>query len=313
MLQLARRVIEEEAKGLALLANNMPIDFDRLAARILALEGRVILSGIGKSGYVARKIAASFASTGTAAFYLHPAEASHGDLGMITEKDLVILLSNSGETKEIFDIINYCKRFGIEIAGMTMKPESTLGASASYLLNLPVSPEASVIDAPTTSTLMMLALGDALMVYVYENKGFTKEDFRLFHPGGKIGANLLKVSDIMHKEAELPIVYENDSMSEVLIVMTKRGFGCAVVLSKEDKVIGFISDGDLRRHMHDGLLVMLASEIMTRDPKSISSKMLASEALSILNKFSITSLLVLDDGRLAGILHIHDILRAGVG
>lgn len=312
MLEPARKVIEAEAEALSLLAKNIPADFMKLVNRILTFKGRLILSGVGKSGYIARKIAASFASTGTAAFYIHPSEASHGDLGMITENDLVILLSNSGETKEIFDIVNYCKRFSIEIAAMTMKSSSTLAQSAHYLLDIPNLPEASAVDAPTTSALMMLALGDALMVAVYDARGFTKEDFRLFHPGGKIGANLLKVSDLMHKESELPIVQIDTKMPEVLFVMTKSRFGCALVLDSSSNIIGIITDGDLRRHMSDDIIKMNALDIMTSNPKMISPEALASEALGLMNKISITSLPVARSGKLCGIIHIHDILKAGV-
>jgi arabinose-5-phosphate isomerase len=309
---IVRKVIEEEAAGLRLLADNVPKDLIRLVDRILNLQGRLIVSGIGKSGHIARKIASSFASTGTAAFYMHPAEASHGDLGMISANDLVLLLSNSGETKEVFDILSYCQRFGIEIAGMTMKPESTIGKASQYLLNIPTSREASVIDAPTTSALMMLSLGDALMIAVHEAKGFSKEDFKILHPGGKIGAGLLKVSDLMRVGDALPVVYRNTKVSEVLIVITKQGLGCAVVLDDEDKICGIITDGDLRRHMHEGIISMFAQDIMTPNPQTIAPHTFVSEVLYKLNSSSITSLIVGSNGILEGIVHMHDILKAGV-
>lgn len=310
MNDLAKSMIEFEASSLMLLSNNIPADFTKLVERIVGLKGRLIISGIGKSGYIARKLAASFASTGTPAFFIHPAEASHGDLGMITDNDVVVLLSNSGETKEIFDIINYCKRFSVEIAAITMKNDSTLALASNYLLNIPVIKESSNVSAPTTSALMMLALGDALMMSVYEKRGFTVEDFKIYHPGGKIGAKLLKVSDLMHK-SDLPIVSKDAKATDVIISVTKHRLGCAVVV-EDDKVVGIITDGDLTRHMNEDILRRSAADIMTASPKSISSDGFASEALAKMNKSGITCLLVIDSGRFQGILHIHDILRAGV-
>lgn len=309
----ASNLIKFEAESLLTLASNIPEDFDRLVHKILKLKGRVILSGIGKSGYIARKIAASFASTGTAALYIHPAEASHGDLGMITNEDIVILLSNSGETKEIFDIINYCKRFSIEIAGITMKPKSNLALASNYLLNVPSTPESSLISAPTTSALMMLALGDALMMSVYEARGFTADDFKVFHPGGKIGANLLKVSELMHKGQDLPIVNITSKISEVILTITKYRLGCTAVID-ESKIVGIITDGDLRRHMSNDIVQMEARNIMTHNPRSIEPHKLASEALAVMSNSSspITSLLVMENNELHGIIHLHDILKAGV-
>lgn len=313
MKESASKLIEFEAQSLITLSKNIPADFDRLANKILNLKGRVVLSGIGKSGYIARKIAASFASTGTASLYIHPAEASHGDLGMITENDIVILLSNSGETKEIFDIINYCKRFSIEIAGMTMKSESSLAKASDYLLNLPITPESSLISAPTTSALMMLALGDALMMSIYEARGFTADDFKIFHPGGKIGSNLLKVSELMHKGDDLPIIDINAKTSDLILTITKYRLGCAIVLS-DDKVVGIITDGDLRRNMSEDILKMNISDIMTPSPKSIEPNMLASQALAIMttSPSPITSLVVLEQGKLQGVVHLHDLLKVGI-
>lgn len=313
MLEPARKVIEAEAEALQLLANNIPNDFTRLVDRIVNLRGRLVLSGIGKSGYIARKIAASFASTGTPALYIHPAEASHGDLGMIAEDDVVIILSNSGETKEIFDIVNYCKHFGAEIVAMTMKDGSTLAKHSNYLLNIPCAPEASVVDAPTTSALMMLALGDALMVAVYDAKGFTKENFKLLHPGGKIGANLLKVADLMHKGSELPIVQLNTEVSEALLIMTQKRLGCAIVLNSGGEIEGMITDGDLRRHMSNGIMDMTAKDIMSKSPKTITSGCFAIESLGLMRKSAITSLIVTENNKLCGIIHIHDLLKAGIG
>lgn len=312
MLNSAKKVIENELEGLKALIEHFPKDFEKVVDLILENKGRLVISGIGKSGYIANKIAASCASTGTPSIYIHPAEASHGDLGMIHKDDVVMLLSNSGETNEIMDIISYCKRFHIPIIAMTMKPNSMLAESADYLLNIPQLNEASSLAAPTTSSLLMLALGDALMVSIYEAKGFTKDDYKIFHPGGKIGANLKKVKDLMHVGDLLPIAHMNTKMSEVLITISKKGFGVAAIIDEKDHVQGIITDGDLRRHMQDNIINMSAAEIMSKGPKTTYPSMLAIEALTIMNDKNITSLLVLEDKKLAGIIHIHDILRAGI-
>jgi len=312
MLNSAKKVIENELDGLKALIEHFPKDFEKVVDLILKTKGRLVISGIGKSGYIANKIAASCASTGTPSIYIHPAEASHGDLGMIHKDDVVMLLSNSGETNEIMDIISYCKRFHIPIIAMTMKPKSMLAESADYLLNIPQLSEASSLAAPTTSSLLMLALGDALMVSIYEAKGFTKDDYKIFHPGGKIGANLKKVKDLMHLGDSLPIAHINTKMSEVIITISQKGFGVAAVVDEKDYLQGIITDGDLRRHMQENIINMSAAEIMSKGPKTIEPCMLAIEALTIMNDKNITSLLVLEDKKLAGIIHIHDILRAGI-
>jgi arabinose-5-phosphate isomerase len=311
-LNVAKRVITEELQGLQLLANTLPEFIEDIIELIKNLQGRLIFSGMGKSGHIAKKIASSFASTGTAALYIHPGEASHGDLGMITEKDIVFLMSNSGETSELFDMISYCKRFDIPIIAITMKSNSTLAKAATYAIILPVCPEASIVDAPTTSTLMMLALGDALMVAVHEAKGFTKEHFKIFHPGGKIGKNLLKVHDLMHKDKQLPMVKVDTPMSEVLLTMTGKGFGCVAVLNNQNTLVGIITDGDLRRHMNDNIIKLLAQDVMTLNPKTIESSALATEALAHMNNDQITILFVMEEGIVVGIIHIHDLLRAGI-
>lgn len=313
ILKTGLDVINQEKESLELLSRNMPEDFVKVVELLLKTKGRFIVSGIGKSGYIANKIAASVASTGTHAFYVHPSEASHGDLGMIGKEDVVMLLSASGGTKELSDMINYCKRYGIPLIGMTMKEESILAESADYLLNIPKVTEASSIAAPTSSSLMMLALGDALMVSLYEAKGFSKEDFKLLHPGGKIGANLLKVKDLMHDGDTLPFVTEDTPMSEVLIIMTSKGFGTTAVLDSKEHLVGIITDGDLRRHMSDSLVTLSAKEVMSKGPKVVSPNLLAIETLKIMNDKSITSLLVEDNRKLCGIIHIHDLIRGGVG
>lgn len=313
ILQTGLDVINQEKESLEVLSKNIPDDFEKVVKLLLEMKGRFIVSGIGKSGYIANKIAASVASTGTHAFYVHPSEASHGDLGMIGKEDVVMLLSASGGTKELSDMINYCKRYGIPLIGMTMKEESILATSADYLLNIPKVVEASSIAAPTSSAIMMLALGDALMVSLYEAKGFSKEDFKLLHPGGKIGANLLKVKDLMHVGDTLPSVKTSTIMSDVLITMTSKGFGTSAVLDDNDNLIGIITDGDLRRHMDSDLVKLSAKEVMSANPMKAHPNLLAIEALKQMNDKSVTSLLVEENNKLCGIVHIHDLLRAGVG
>ncbi len=312
-LNIANNVIKSQSKALETLSSNIPSDFNKLVNCILELKGRVILVGMGKSGYIAKKIAASLASTGTPAFFIHPGEASHGDMGMITETDLVIMISNSGETQELFDTINYCKRYNIVIAAITMKKASTLANNSDFLLLLPEQKESSAISAPTTSALMTLSLGDALVTALHEARGFTEEDFKLFHPGGKIGANLLKVGDIMCSGGKLPIIHKEDAFTDVIVKMTEKCLGCAVILDKDDNLIGIVTDGDLRRHIEDDLTNLKARHVMTRDPQTINSQTLATEALFIMNNKSITALPVVDNQKLVGIVHIHDILKAGVG
>lgn len=312
---IAKRVISEEASALSDLVNNIPADFEKTVNYIINLRGRVILLGMGKSGHIARKIASSFASTGTPAFFIHPSEASHGDLGMITDTDLVIMLSNSGETKELFDTINYCKRFNVTIVGITMKELSTLAQNSNFALIIPENKEASLISAPTTSALMMLALGDAMVTSVHEARGFSKNDFLVFHPGGKIGANLLKVHDIMYKGNKLPIVRANDNLSQIILTITEKKLGCTVVTNSEMQILGIITDGDLRRNMINGIISnrSVAQEIMTPTPFTIHESNLATEALYLMNSKSITVLPVENNNCVIGLLHIHDILRAGVG
>ncbi len=308
----AQEALSKEIEGLKALHGNLPADFDNVAEAIFKCKGRLIVSGIGKSGYIGQKISSSLASTGTRSFYIHPAEASHGDLGMIGEEDIVLLLSNSGETKELLDIISYCKRFSIIIIGMTMQIDSILAKNSTYLLNIPFAEEASCIDAPTTSSTMMLVLGDALVVALHKHRGFSKDDYAVFHPGGKIGAGLLKVEELMHAGLQVPFVKENASVHSAIVEMSSKGFGCTAIINHNDDIIGIITDGDLRRHMGVDINSEIAKNIMTVNPIKISRSMFAGEALSIMSKKNITSLLVTDNGKIEGILHIHDLLRAGV-
>lgn len=313
-LKTAREAIIEQSEALKSLANTIPHDFVSLVNYILKLEGRVIMIGMGKSSHIAKKIAASLASTGTPAFFIHPGEASHGDLGMITEKDMVIMLSNSGETKELFDTINYCKRYNIKIAAITMQENSTLAQNSDFILKLPSQKETSSISAPTTSALMSLSLGDAIVTALHDAKGFSKEDFKRFHPGGKIGANLLRVYDIMRSGEKLPIVSVDSEFTDVIVTMTEKCLGCALVRDSQNKMLGIITDGDLRRNIKNDLSSISVMNIMSKRPTSINANMLAAEALNIMNTKSITVLPVLEeDKKILGIIHIHDILKAGVG
>jgi len=268
---------------------------------------------MGKSGHIARKIAATLASTGTTAFFVHPGEASHGDLGMITKNDALILLSNSGETAELHALIAYSKRFSIPLISIVRKETSTLVNASQISFILPEIPEASPINAPTTSTTMMLAWGDAISVALFEKKGFNSEDFSIYHPGGKLGAAFIRIKELMKKNEQLPIVTPDILMSETIIIMTSKSLGCAAVIDPNGKPIGIVTDGDLRRHMGEKLLNTKTADIMHENPLTVSKEMLAAEALAIMNEKKITSLFAVDDnGKLIGIIHIHDILRAGI-
>ncbi len=312
----ARRVLATESAGLEALAAALDHRFVAAVEALLAVSGRVVVTGMGKSGHVGRKIAATLASTGSPALYVHPGEASHGDLGMIAGGDGVIALSNSGNTAELSDIIVYTRRFSIPLIAITAESESTLAKEADHVLLLPPAEEACPMGlAPTTSTTMMLALGDALAVALLARKGFSSTDFRLLHPGGTLGRRLLRVADIMHAGEELPLCRPEAPMREVLIVMTTRRFGCVGVTDDAGRLIGIITDGDLRRHMNPHLLDQTAGEIMTPGPRTIRAEALVAEALGAMNRGAspITSLFVVDgDDIPAGILHIHDCLRAGV-
>lgn len=310
--EIARDVLGIEGNALLALRDGLPAEFDEVIELLLKVPGRVVVSGMGKSGHIAAKIAATMASTGTPAQTVHPGEASHGDLGMITSQDAVILISNSGETRELADIIAHTRRFSIPLIAISKKANSTLGQQADHLLQLPDSPEACGIGmAPTTSTTCTLALGDALAVAMMRLRGFERENFLAFHPGGTLGAQLLKVSAVMHKGDALPIVHETTNMGDTLLEMTAKGFGVAAVI-ENGILTGVITDGDLRRNL-ENLMNRTAGEIATRDPRTISPESLLSEALGIMNTNKISALFSVDDsGRLQGLVHIHDALRAGV-
>lgn len=312
LLATGQRVIRREAGALVSLAEALDENFAKAVGLLIAAQGRVIVSGMGKSGHVARKIAATFASTGTPAHFVHPAEASHGDLGMVAEGDVLIVLSNSGETPELADVLAHAKRFGIALIGMTGRDGSTLMRQATVGLLLPEVPEACETGiVPTTSTTMMLALGDALAIALMEHRAFTPDHFRMFHPGGKLGARLLKVGDLMHEDP--PLVAATLPMGETLVEITKRGYGVVGVTDAPGNLQGIITDGDLRRHL-DGLMSRSAGEVMTENPRTIGPDALAGEALALMNDRKITCLLVTapDSRKAIGILHMHDCLRAGV-
>ena len=315
----AVRALNIERDGLAALAASYDGPLGEAiadaVALIVAAPGRVIVSGIGKSGHVGRKIASTLASTGTPASFVHPAEASHGDLGMITPQDVVLMLSNSGESAELRDMLDYTKRFAVPLIAICSRATSSLAQAATVTLLCPQALEACPIGlAPTTSTLLQLALGDALAIVLLEDKGFTPANFREFHPGGKLGAQLKHVRDIMHSGKALPLVQSGSAMSEALVIMSAKSFGCLGVVAADQRLLGIITDGDLRRHMSPSLLQQSVDEIMTASPKTITPEMLASEALERLNAAKITSVFVVDEnGKPAGLVHIHDLLRIGVG
>ncbi|MBZ4689491.1 MAG: KpsF/GutQ family protein [Cereibacter sp.] len=312
-LATGRRVIAREAEALTALGASLDGGFAEAVETIMQARGRVIVSGMGKSGHVGRKIAATFASTGTPAQFVHPAEASHGDLGMVMRGDVALVLSNSGETPELADIIAHTRRFDIPLIGVASRAGSTLLRQSDVALLLP--PVAEACDTgivPTSSTTMTLALGDALAIALMEHRQFTPEHFRVFHPGGKLGARLSKVSDLMHREP--PLIRPNTPMSEALLAMSGRGFGVVGVTRDDGYLEGVITDGDLRRHM-DGLLSLTAGQVMTRGPRTIGPEALAEKAVAVMNEKKITSLFVVDpegSGNAVGLIHIHDCLRAGV-
>ncbi len=313
-LEVARRVIRAEIDGLEQLSQTLDAAFGAALDRCAAARGRLIVTGIGKSGHVARKIAATLASTGAPAQFVHAAEASHGDLGMIGAEDVILALSNSGESAELADILAYSRRFKIPLIAITGGRGSTLAEAADVVLLLPRAAEACPMGlAPTTSTTIMMAIGDALAIALLERKGFSSVDFQRFHPGGRLGRRLLRVGDIMHPCDSVPLVSPHAPMSEAILVMTAKSFGIVGVCGDDGVLVGVVTDGDLRRHMDHRLLARTVGEIMHGDPKTITAGQLAAEALGLMNGFAITSLFVVDDGRRpAGFLHMHDCLRAGI-
>ncbi len=309
----ARRVLATEMEGLRALSAALDGNFARAVRLIGAVTGRVIVTGMGKSGHVANKIAATLASTGTPAQYVHPAEASHGDLGMITPSDAVLALSNSGETAELSDIVAYAKLRRIPLISITGRADSVLARAADVSLVIPDSPEACPLNlAPTTSTTVMLALGDAIAVALLERHGFSPDDFRMLHPGGQLGSRLTRAVDVMRTGAEMPLVKTRTPMTEAIIEMTAKRFGCVGVLDGDGLLAGIITDGDLRRHMENDILAMTAAEVMTTGPKTVADDILAAQVLGMMNDNKITCVFVVRDGKPLGIVHIHDVLRIGL-
>ena len=312
----ALRTLEAERGGvdalIAALRNGLSAPFVAAIEMIRSVEGRVIVTGMGKSGHVGTKIASTLASTGTPALFVHPAEASHGDLGMITRSDVILALSWSGETAELKNLTDYSRRYRIGLIAVTANSDSTLGKTADVVLALPPAREACPHNlAPTTSSLMQLALGDALAIALLESRGFTAIDFGLLHPGGKLGALLKTVRDLMHAGAEIPLAPLGARMSEALIEMSRKGFGCVGVVDGEGQLVGIITDGDLRRHISKNLLESTVDDVMTRKPKTVRPDQLISETLELLNSMKVTALFAIEAGKPVGIVHIHDLLRAG--
>ncbi|MFN7710061.1 MAG: SIS domain-containing protein [Holosporales bacterium] len=315
-LSEAKRVLRLEQEGLEALENSLDHTLTQSIETILATTGRVVTSGMGKSGHVARKIAATLASTGTPAFFVHPAEASHGDLGMIAEDDILLLLSNSGETAELSDLINFAHRRQIPIIGVTQQPASSLAEMSNIALVIPKIEEACPHGlAPTTSTTVMMALGDALALCLLKRRGFSSKDFGSLHPGGKLGQRLVRVSKLMHTGDAMPIIPATTIMSEVILVMSQKGFGCVGLLDDQGGLIGIITDGDLRRHMMPNLLQQRAADVMTPGPLTVSSTTLAQDALALLNNKGRSCLFIVDDTesrKPLGVVHLHDFLRAHI-
>lgn len=309
-----RRVLEVEAHALLELSKTLGEDFAAAIEILEETQGRIIVTGMGKSGHIGKKIAATLASTGTPAFFVHPGEASHGDLGMITHHDAVIMLSNSGETVELSDLIHYCKRLSIPLISITSGEDSTLAISSDVALILPNSPEACPMGlAPTTSTTLSLALGDAIAVTLLNRKGFSVPDFKMFHPGGKLGQQLKMVKDLMFKGTDLPLVSPQTLMADGLVTMTAKSMGCLLVVDDKQTLLGVVTDGDLRRHMAPTLLQQPVTEIMTTAPKTIGPKALAAEAVAFMNTHKITNICVVDDkGTLLGLLTMHECLKVGL-
>lgn len=312
----AVRTLTTEQTGLSALAealdDGLSAPFAEAVSLISEISGRVIVTGVGKSGHIGSKIAATLASTGTPAFFVHPAEANHGDLGMIAPDDVIIALSWSGESTELKGIVAYAKRFAIPMIAVTAGERSALAREASVVLCLPRAAEACPHGlAPTTSTLMQMVTGDALAVALLEARGFTVDHFRTFHPGGQLGANLTHIGDIMHTGERIPLVAAGTGMRQAIIEMSRKGFGCVAIAGREGELAGIITDGDLRRHIDSDILAMRVDDVMTEDPKTIAPDTLVATALRIINTSSITTLMVVDARRPVGIVHLHDLLRIG--
>lgn len=310
----AKKTLKKEIQALEMLSNNLDENLSKALDLIEKSKGKLVISGMGKPGHISKKIAATLSSTGTPSFFMHPAEASHGDLGMLTSDDIVLMISNSGETKELSDMMMYCKRYKIPLIAMTKNKDSSLGKACDILLLLPDALEACPLGlAPTSSTTIMIALGDVIAVALLERRGFSKTDFNQRHPGGKLGSILQKVSDLMHKGNEIPLVPENATMQEAMLEMTSKMLGCVGIVNANNDLLGILTDGDLRRLISiDNLLSQKASSLMISSPKSINQDALAAEAVAIMNDKKIGQLFVIENRKPVGVIHLHDCLRAGV-
>ena len=311
-LEIGRNILLDESQGILKLAKNLGNEFSDVINCLKSIKGRIIVCGVGKSGHIAKKIAATFSSTGTPSHFLHPTEASHGDLGIITASDCIVILSKSGESSEVNDILFQGKTLSIPIISICSNQNSTLIKSSTYFIQIPMLPETGNMGlAPTTSSTMMLSLGDAIALTLMEAKKFSAEDFKKFHPGGNLGISLLKVRDIMHPKENTPIVNINSLMSDVLLIMSSKNFGCACVVDENYNLVGSITDGDLRRHISGNLLELFAKDVMSRSPKTIAPSAFAIDAVKIMAG-SITSLFVVENSNVVGLLRLHDCIRAGL-
>ena len=312
-LSCAKRVLEIEYQALQKLKRSIGEEFLSVINILSKIKGRIIISGVGKSGHVGKKIAATLSSTGAPSMFIHPTEASHGDLGMITKSDAIILLSNSGESPELNDMITYSKRYNLPLIGITSKKKSTLVSNVEKILLLPEFREACPLKlAPTTSTTMMMALGDAIAISLLEKRRFSSENFKKFHPGGQLGNKMQTVKDLMRKGREIPLIESKKKMGSMLILMTEKRLGCIGIINQKKSLIGIVTDGDLRRNMNKNLLNQKIADIMTKKPKMISPEKLAVEALNLMNKHKITQLFVTNKYRPIGVIHIHDFYRIGI-
>ena len=312
-LKISKNIIKEEAKALLSLSKSLDANYNKVLSFLSKVNGNIILSGVGKSGHIARKIASTLTSTGSPSYFIHPTEASHGDLGSIKKKDIICLLSRSGKSEELLDLLNFANKNNIKSILISSNKQSKLAQISSYNLIIPNIKEVGKNNiAPTTSTTMMLALGDAIALSISEYKNFSKEMFGDFHPGGNIGAKFIKVKDIMHSKSYIPLTSENTNMKDVIVKITKKNFGCIGVLDLSKSLVGIITDGDLRRHMKDNMLQKKAKDVMSRNPKIITENTFVSDALEIINNYKITSLFIIKDlnnKKPTGIIHLHDCLR----
>ena len=314
-IEIARQTIDREIDALRVMEDELNENLTKALDVMQKTKGRVVVTGMGKSGHIGRKISATLASTGTTSFFLHPSEASHGDLGMIAPNDSVIAISNSGESKELADILVYCRRFSIPVIAITKNPESSLGKNSDILLHLPENREACPLGlAPMSSTTATLVMGDILAAALMVRKGFTEEDFKLRHPGGKLGSILRHVSDIMHTGDEMPIINDTAIMQDALLTMSAKMLGCVGIVNSNGELIGMITDGDLHRWMSPDLITEKVVNVMTKNPRTIGKDMLIAEAVNVMNNTGrgITNLFIVDNKKPVGIVHIHDCLRAGV-